>query len=386
MRQLSVTLAIGVALLAAGACSEDNAGPESEATAQPALATAAVPLSFRQISAGSFRSCGITQDNRIFCWGTSKGFFGGALRFRLVSVGGDHACAVTTDDLAYCWGANFSGQLGDGTTTSRTAPVAVLGGRSWKLVRAGGFHTCGVTLSNQGFCWGSNTQGQLGDGTDLNRRQRPVPVVGALSWRQIIAGISTTCGVTTGNKGYCWGNGSDGQVGDGTTVQERHTPRAVAGGLSFRQVAAGGIQSCGVTQDDRAFCWGGNSEGQIGDGTHTRRLKPVRVAGGLPFSLISPGQVHTCAATSADRAYCWGDNTSGQLGDGTTTNRSVPVAVAGGLHIDLVSAGSGAGGASHSCGLTTGDKAYCWGWNMFGQLGDGTTDDSSTPVPVAGPS
>jgi alpha-tubulin suppressor-like RCC1 family protein len=381
--RLASLLTAGLAVAALG-CREDAESPTAPEPGPALATTSAAAPSFRMVSAGSFRSCGVTTDNRVYCWGTTNGFVGGTLRFRLVSVGGDHICGVTTGDLAYCWGANFQGQLGDGTTTSRTTPVAVLGGHRFSAVRAGGFHTCGVTLSNQAYCWGRNNEGQVGDGSDLNRRQRPVRVAGGLSFRQVIAGVAHTCGVTTGNKGYCWGYAAQGQIGDGKLVEQRRSPRAVVGGLSFRQIAAGGAHSCGVTQDDRAYCWGNNFDGRIGDGTNTTRLRPVAVAGGLRFSRVSPGQVHTCAVTTADRAYCWGNNTAGQLGDGTTTHRSVPVAVTGGLQFDLVSAGSGSGENSHTCGVTTGDKAYCWGWNMFGQLGDGTTNDSSTPVAVVG--
>jgi alpha-tubulin suppressor-like RCC1 family protein len=100
--------------------------------------------------------------------------------------------------------------------------------------------------------------------------------------------------------------------------------------------------------------------------------------------VVSPGGVHTCGVTLTDRVYCWGNNTTGQLGNGTTTHRSVPVAVAGGLQIDLVSAGLGSD-HSHTCGLTTGDKAYCWGYNGNGQLGDGTSTDRVIPTAVIGP-
>jgi alpha-tubulin suppressor-like RCC1 family protein len=189
--------------------------------------------------------------------------------------------------------------------------------------------------------------------------------------------------VTTGNKAYCWGYGALGQIGDGKTFQRRW-PRAVAGQLSFRQVFAGGAHSCGVTHDDRAYCWGNNFDGRIGDGTNTDRLKPVAVAGGLRFSGLNAGTVHTCAVSTADRAYCWGNNTAGQLGDGTTTHRSVPVPVSGGLRIDGVSPGSGSEN-THTCGVTTANRAYCWGSNLLGQLGDGTRTDRPTPVAVASP-
>ena len=111
------------------------------------------------------------------------------------------------------------------------------------------------------------------------------------------------------------------------------------------------------------------------------RLAPVAVAGGLFFREVSAGASHTCGVTSDNQAYCWGSSSDGQLGDGTTTNRPTPVAVAGGLRFRLVS-----GGVFHTCGVVTGNRAYCWGDNTFGQLGNGSRIDSPTPVPVVGPS
>jgi alpha-tubulin suppressor-like RCC1 family protein len=158
---------------------------------------------------------------------------------------------------------------------------------------------------------------------------------------------------------------------------------AVAGGRSYRQVAAGDMHSCGVTTDNRAFCWGYNAEGRLGDGTTTDRLKPVAVAGGLQFTRVGINRV-SCGVTTTGKGYCWGPNNVGQLGDGTTTNRSRPAAVSGGLEFREISPGSNAE-TDHVCGLTTGGKVYCWGENMFGQLGDGTTENSSTPVPIDDP-
>ena len=128
----------------------------------------------------------------------------------------------------------------------RRAPVPVFGGRRFRSIRAGGTHTCAVTFEDQAYCWGDNCAGQTGDSSTANRRQRPVLVAGQHAFRQVVAGWAHTCGVTTGNKAFCWGYGASGRIGDGKTIQ-RNWPRAVAGGLSFRVIAAGSDGSCGIT-------------------------------------------------------------------------------------------------------------------------------------------
>lgn len=158
--------------------------------------------------------------------------------------------------------------------------------------------------------------------------------------------------MTTDNRAFCRGWNQFGQLGDGTdgTIAEnRLEPVAVAGDLRLRNVSADGYHSCGVTTNGLACCWGFNGNGQLGDGTTTDHLGPVAVAGGLGFRTVSPaGSSHTCGLTTDDRAFCWGSNEFGQLGDGTTTDRPTPTAVLGGLTFKEVSAGG-----SHACGLTT---------------------------------
>jgi alpha-tubulin suppressor-like RCC1 family protein len=202
-----------------------------------------------------------------------------------------------------------------------------------------------------------------------------------LTFAALSPGFEHTCGVTTGNVAYCWGYNSNGQLGGGTTTSWS-SPALVAGGLSFATVSAGTVHTCGLTAAGAAYCWGGNGQGQLGDGTTTSRLTPQLVAGGLSFASVSAGGFYTCAVTSAGAAYCWGLNSDGQLGDGTVTNRSSPVAVAGGLTFAMVTA-SRAGG-DHTCGVTSAGAARCWGRNDLGQLGDGTTTNRLTPRVVAG--
>ena len=138
-----------------------------------------------------------------------------------------------------------------------------------------------------------------------------------------------------------------------------------------------------MTTGNRAFCWGRNQEGQLGNGTQSSSRYPKPVSGGLSFERVSAGAgFYTCAETTANRAYCWGQNSVGVLGDGTTTNRLTPVAVVGGLFFNQVSAGG-----AHSCGHTPEGRAYCWGADFNGELGNGTTAIiiNPAPVPVAGP-
>ena len=157
-------------------------------------------------------------------------------------------------------------------------------------------------------------------------------------------------------------------------------PVAVAGGHRFRQVEPGNSHTCGVTTDNRAYCWGSDAEGELGDGPEARgKLRPVLVAGGYPFRRRDVGEYHTCAVTVDNRAFCWGYGHLGQLGNGKTLNRFTPRAVDGGLTFDRVSTGG-----DHTCGESVGNRVYCWGWNLYGELGDGTTTMRLKPVPVAG--
>ena len=398
---LGVSLAIAAA---AFGCSSDVPSP-TEPDPAAELATAAQVLSFRQVSAANHHSCGVTTDDRAYCWGDGGGggllgngtmnssrvpvAVSGGLRFLQVSAGMAHTCGLTGDNRAYCWGHNGNGQLGDGTGTGdpgtisgsvRLAPVAVAGGLRFRQLRAGGNHTCGVTTTNVAYCWGWNVAGELGDGTTV-KRLAPTRVAGGLSFRQVSVS-GHTCGVTTGNRAYCWGQNTDGQLGIGIFGRQngRLTPVPVSTSVSFRQVHAGLAHSCGITMGDRVYCWGSNAFGELGDGTTSRRTRPVAVVGGLQFRWVSPAGQFTCGTTLGNLAYCWGRNDWAALGDGTTTGRIRPTRVVGGLRFSMVSATSW----THTCGVTTGSRAYCWGDNTWGQLGDGTSTRRLRPTPVAG--
>jgi alpha-tubulin suppressor-like RCC1 family protein len=368
------------------------AGPEPASTL-----VAAAALAFRQVDEGIEFSCGVTMDDRAYCWGANQvgqlgdgsttdrltpGPVAGGHLFRHVSTGSAHACGLTTVNRVYCWGYNQHGRLGDSTSTTRLRPTLISGDRRYQRVRAGNLHTCALTTGGDAYCWGSNRFGQLGIGHLARRRREfPVKVVGGLKFTLISGKNFHVCGLTSAGKAYCWGENDEGRLGDGTTV-DRPSPRAVATGQTFKSLNAGGVHSCGIVADDRAFCWGGNPNGELGDGTTAGHLTPKPVAGGLRFDGVSTSRNdHTCGVTLTHRAYCWGRNFAGGLGDGTLSDRLSPTPVAGGLTFVGVTAGY-----RNTCGrVVTSNAAYCWGLNNRGQLGDGTTIDRLTPVPVAAP-
>jgi hypothetical protein len=292
-------------------------------------------------------------------------------------TGSANMCLIkNSSGAASCWGFNLQGALGNGTTTNATSPVTVSGGLQLASVSVGGFSgfatTCGVTTAGAGYCWGDNAGAQLGNGTTTSSSV-PVPVSGGLTFSQITVARYGACGLTTSGAAYCWGNNS--------TAGTSTVPVAVGGGLTFTHLVGQGYATCGLTAAGAAYCWGDGSQGQLGNGILGASTVPVAVSGGLTFASLSAGFNHACGVTTAGAAYCWGANTYGQLGNGTTTSSSVPVAVGGGLTL-----GSIAGGYSHTCAITTSGAAYCWGGDVaVGILGDGTTAFARTsPAAVSG--
>jgi hypothetical protein len=390
------------------------------ATADGKSGTATVTVStvtFASVATGEAHSCALTTSGAAYCWG--RGEYGqlgatpsgscaidgvtyacslvpmavqGGLTFTQLDLGSTHSCGLTSAGAAYCWGRNNAGQLGDNSTSNRSddhqsVPAAVAGGLTFTKLSAGAQHTCGVTAAGTAHCWGANGRGGLGDGTTTSR---PVPaaVGGGLSFGMITTGgysFGMTCAVTTSGAAYCWGENSFGQLGIAATDDAVHgTPAAVSGGIAFASLDVGGTHVCGVSTAGTGYCWGANVLGSLGDASTVQRSTPVAVTGGIAFARIVGGgfsnvNAHTCGFTTAGKAYCWGDNEVGALGDGSLVNRLEPSAVAGQSSFNNLAAG-----ARHSCGVATTGILYCWGSNRAGQLGVNSVATQSSPARVIG--
>jgi alpha-tubulin suppressor-like RCC1 family protein len=347
------------------------------------------------LSAGESHSCALTTDGGIQCWGyngfgqlgdgTTTNAFSpigvvglSSSSILSISAGGGHTCAVTSTGSVKCWGLNTSGQLGDSTTKTSATPIQVSNLPSGIVaVAAGGQHTCAITPSGGVSCWGLNGSGQLGNETTKNS-SIPVQVSGLSSGVvEIAAGDLHTCAVTAGGDVLCWGRNSSGQLGNGTT-KNSSVPVQVSGlSTGVVEIVAGGAHTCAVTAEGGVLCWGAGSFGQLGNGAVKRSSTPVTVTGlGSGVAAVSTGGFHTCALTAGGDVLCWGRNTSGQLGNGTTKNSSVPVGVSGlGPGMATIAAGG-----YHTCARSPTGTVLCWGLNSSGQLGNGTTTNSPTPV------
>ena len=265
----------------------------------------------------------------------------------------------------------------------------------------GGFgYVCAVALDGRVYCWGSNSNGKIGSGnTSSALVPSAVKISGALVGKVIkqiepSSAGNHSCVIASDDKAYCWGHNGFGQLGNNNTVNSL-TPVAVdtAGVLAsktIKQIASGGISSCVIASDDKAYCWGSNNFGQLGNGNLKNSSTPTPVSttgvlAGKTIKQITAGTEFTCAIASDDKAYCWGSNSSGQLGNNSTINSGVPVAVntsgvLAGKTIKQISAGS-----SHTCAIASDDKAYCWGSNSSGELGNNSTINSGVPTHVYAP-
>lgn len=349
----------------------------------------AVPAAF--IAAGLNQSCALAVDGTAYCWGDNQeGQLGngttagsatpvavsGNLSFTAIAAGDVGTCGIAGTGLAYCWGVYGPSAV---APVSSLVPVAVSAGLTLGALAMGGYHSCGLTSAGAAYCWGANASGQLGDSSFADSVM-PVAVAGGLSFSAIAAGHVHSCALGSAGAAYCWGDNLSSQLGDSAPRYAigSSTPIPVSGGMTFAAIAAGAFHTCALTATGMAYCWGDNLLGQLGNGTSgSRSAAPVPVSGGLHFVVLAAGLYHTCGLTGAGAAYCWGGNSEGQLGDGSLADSATPVAVVGGLIFRAIAAGD-----SHTCALTGSGAVYCWGANGLGQLGNGTFTPNS-PLPVS---
>ncbi len=256
-------------------------------------------------------------------------------------------------------------------------------------ISAGENHACAIETSGQAVCWGENSQGQLGDGTKADRLT-PVAVDGLTDATAISAGQYYTCAIRASGQAVCWGANFHGEFGNGTETPSL-TPTPVSGVGDAIAISAGWEHACAIRASGQAVCWGADTIGQLGDGElgpghlEGKSLTPLAVSGLTDATAISATSVNTCAIRASGESVCWGPGEYGELGDGAETQSYVPIPVSG--LGDAVDISTGLGGSS--CAVHASGQAICWGRNEGGQLGNGSKDsdpetDRLTPTAVSG--
>ncbi|WP_413577125.1 Ig-like domain-containing protein [Bdellovibrio sp. HCB290] len=365
---------------------------------------------YTDISVGANTACAIVDNGTVNCWGSNSnnsanitfGWLLGNGNNLLTATNliptpisdsstyskianGENTCGVTTNGRVKCWGEVDYLGLGDDSGISRWAPSEADVGQKYKTVSMGGFG-CGITTSDQLKCWGKNVDDSgvywsIGDDSKLYRPS-PVMLDRGQEYSKVSVGRNHACAITTDQTLKCWGMNTSGQIGSGTSglTWDKVTPYIVDGSNRYIDVTAGNYHTCAITINNDLKCWGNSGFGQVGVGyTTTAVATPTVISSGTKYISVKAGASHTCALTQGNDMYCWGYNSYAEIGDGTYTMRTAPVAVSGGLKFTSI-ATSAANGSAATCGLGTDQKIYCWGSNFHST--NGTNANRTAPTEI----
>jgi alpha-tubulin suppressor-like RCC1 family protein len=373
------------------------------------MISVSMPVTMTSVAVGVGSACALASDGTVYCWGDDTygqlgngssntsgipthvlgaGGTGTLSGVTKIAGGTNEFCAVASGNV-YCWGDNSNGQLGNNSTTNSSVPVEVLGpGGTGVLsgvtsVSVGYLAACAVTSAGNAYCWGMNSIGQLGNNSAIESHY-PVEVVNTTGSTPmtgvtaISAGLFIACAVSSGNV-YCWGISSDGALGNNNGASTTGVPVQVVGvgGSGFltgiNSIAVNNKDACAINGSGALFCWGNNGNGQLGQGNATNSATPVSVTGIGSGNVVSMGSTgDTCVTSTAGAAYCWGSNGNGNLGNNSTTQELTPVPVDITVGTPMTGVANISTGGESSCAIISG-HVYCWGDNTLGECGQGTT-------------
>lgn len=359
------------------------------------------------LATGTAHVCALQTGGTVSCWGSNAGRQFGNVSFvdafssvpvaatavsgvQSLTAGYQHTCAVLSTAQVACWGLSYNAEMGRGyyIDTADPLPEVIPGVTTAIQVAASGSATCAVLADNTARCWGSNQGALLGRGT-LNPTEtrdyvyrdtitHPMVAPGAFD-----AGYDSVCAVTAAQGVSCIGVNDMGQLGMGTGDLRSTSPAAASGIGDAVKVSVGQKHACALMQSGQVQCWGNGFNGQLGNGDVSTSVVPVTVTGISTAVDVAASGEHACAVVQGGGVQCWGDNLQGQLGNGAGAAEpvfsDVPMAVAAINDASAVAVTTGASCVLHATGAVS-----CWGNNDFGQLGNGSLQDSSLPLPVPG--
>lgn len=353
------------------------------------------------VSAGGDQTLARKADGNLYSWGanlfgqlgdgtsisrTSPALVsGGSTLWKQVASGDQFVVALRSDGTLWSWGLNQVGQLGDGTTTNRAAPAKIGTATDWVFVAAGKRHAFAINNKGVLFGWGGNFNGQLGDSTTVSRLVptlitgfAPAPkgvTITNKTWKTVAAGDTHTLGIDTDNGLYGWGGNASGQIGNNSSA-DAALPTKI-GASVWASVSAGSAHSTGIRTDGTLFAWGSNSNGQVGNVAMQDVQVPAQITTANNWAVVSAGAFHTMATRTDGSLWGWGANGDSQLGNGGQIDAFVPAKIGKVSNWNTVSAGAG-----HTMGIQNDNTLWGWGRNLSGQVGNGKLVTEPEPVNI----